>query len=268
MRKYHNYRGHDVTVVICAYKECPYLEESIKAVLSQTVKPNILISTSTPNNFIKRLAKKYDIEVRINNMTGQVKDYNFAMSLCKTPLGMLAHQDDLLDKMYVERCLEELNRAKKPILACTNYLEMHNDKVDSKPSVMILIKRLLCWPIRNNWLRGTIFGKRLCMIFGNPITHPSVMCVMDAIPRTCFREKYKASMDWDLWERLSRQKGDFVYIKDVLLFHRMNDENQTAKLLKTSNVRYDNEYDIFCRFWPKSAAKFLMRLYSKSQNYY
>lgn len=268
MRKYHNFKGHDVTVIICAYKECPYLEDSIKSVISQTVKPNVLISTSTPNAYIKKLAEKYGIEVKINNNGGQIKDYNFAIGLCRTPLGMLAHQDDLLDEMYIERCLEELNNAKKPIIVCTNYLEMHNDIVDLKPSFMIRIKRILIWPIKNNWLRGTIFGKRLCMLIGNPITHPSVMCVMSEMPKICFREKYKASMDWDLWERLSRQEGDFVYVKDVLLYHRMNDENQTAKLLKTTNARYNDEYEIFCRFWPKPIAKIIMRFYSKAGNYY
>ncbi len=268
MKKYHSFKGRDVTVVICAYKECPYLEECIKALISQTVKPNILISTSTPNDYIQNLSTKYGIEVRVNPDGGQIKDYNFAMKQCRTPLGMLAHQDDLLDKHYVERCLEELNKAKKPIIACTNYLEMHNDIVDSKPSVMIRIKRFLILPMNNKWLRGTVWGKRLCMIIGNPITHPSVMCVMSEMPRVCFREKYKAAMDWDLWERLSKRKGDFVYVKDVLLFHRMNDDNQTAKLLKTTTARYDEEYAIFCRFWPKPIAKFIMRFYSKSENYY
>lgn len=268
MRTYHNFKGQDVTVAICAYKECPYLEESIKAIVSQTVKPNILISTSTPNKYIQNLADRYGIEVRINNDGGQIKDYNFAMRQCKTSLGMLAHQDDLLDKKYVERCLQELNKAKKPIIVCTNYLEMHNDVVDTKPSVMIRIKRILIWPIKYNWLRSTIFGKRLCMLAGNPITHPSVMCVMSEMPRTCFREKYKSSMDWDLWERLSRKKGDFIYINDVLLYHRMNDDNQTAKLLKTTSARYDDEYEILCRFWPKPVAKFIMRFYSKSEKFY
>ena len=140
MKKYHDFQGKDVTAVICAYKECPYLEESIKSLVSQTVRPNVLISTSTPNDYIQNLADKYGIEVRVNHDGGQIKDYNFAMRQCMTPLGMLSHQDDLLDKHYIERCLEELNKAKKPIIACTNYLEMHNDIVDSKPSVMIRIK--------------------------------------------------------------------------------------------------------------------------------
>jgi len=268
MKKYHDFKGHDVTVVICAYKECPYLEESIKAVMAQTVKPNILISTSTPNDYIASLAARYGIEVRVNDNGGQIKDYNFAIRQCSTPLGMLAHQDDLLDKRYIERCLQELNKAKHPIIACTNYLEVHNDKVDAKPSVIIRIKRILVWPIRIKWMRGTIFGKRLCMLIGNPITHPSVMCVIKKMPKVCFREEYKASMDWDLWERLSRQKGEFIYVKDVLLYHRMNSENQTVKLLQTSNARYNDEYEILCRFWPKTIAKFVMKFYSKSEKYY
>lgn len=268
MKNYQNFKGKDVTVVICAYKECPYLEDCVKTIVSQTVKPNILISTSTPNAYIQSIADKYGIDVKVNREGGQIKDYNFAMRQCRTPLGMLAHQDDLLERRYIERCLEELNKAKKPIIACTNYLEMHNDIVDSKPSVIIRIKRILVWPLKSNRLRGTIFGKRLSMLFGNPITHPSVMCVMDKMPRTCFREKYKASMDWDLWERLSRQKGEFVYVRDVLLYHRMNDENQTAKLLKETSARYDDEYAILCRFWPKAVARFIMKFYSKSETYY
>lgn len=268
MKKYHNFKGKDVTVVICAYKECPYLEESIKAIMAQTIRPNVLISTSTPNQYIQNLAEKYGIEIKVNSDGGQIKDYNFAMHQCKTPLGMLAHQDDLLDERYVERCLKEINGAKKPIIAFTDYLEMHNDVKDLKPSTMIRIKQILLWPIRNKWLRGTIFGKRLCMLFGNPITHPSVMCVMKAMPKVCFREKYKAAMDWDLWERLSRQKGEFLYIKDVSLYHRMNDDNQTAKLLKSTNARYEEEYEIFCRFWPEFFAKFLTNFYSKAAKYY
>lgn len=268
MKKYHDYTGKDVTVVICAYKECPYLENSIKAIVSQTVIPNILISTSTPNEYIQGLANQYGIEVRINKDGGQIKDYNFAMRQCNTPLGMLAHQDDLLDNRYIERCLEELNKAEKPILVCTNYLEMHNDVVDAKPSAMIRIKRILVWPIRINWLRKTVLGKRLCMIIGNPITHPSVMCVMKSMPKVCFREKYKAAMDWDLWERLSRRKGEFVYINDILLYHRMNSDNQTAKLIKTTSSRYDDEYEIFCRFWPKAIAGLLMKAYGKAEKFY
>ena len=75
-------------------------------------------------------------------------------------------------------------------------------------------------------------------------------------------------MDWDLWQRLSKQKGEFVYVSQVLLYHRMNKENATAKLLAHTNARYEEEYEIMCRFWPKWVAKVIMHFYSKTAKYY
>lgn len=268
MTKGNHYSGTDLTIVICAYKECASLEACIKAIIGQTVKTKVKISTSTPNEFIQGLADKYKLEVCINQDGGHVKDYNFAMKQIHTKLGMLAHQDDLLHPKFVEKNLQCLNRAKQPILAFSNYLEMHDDIVDSKPSTMIRIKRLLTWPVRLPGLQRTVFVKRLLQCFGNPITHPSVVCVMKEMPEVCFDEKYKSSMDWDLWERLSRKKGEFVYVKDVLLYHRMSKENATAVLLGTSNVRYEEEFEIMCRFWPRWIARFIMAFYAKSAKYY
>ena len=37
------------TFVICAYKESEYLEECVKSLLNQSVKSNILMTTSTDN---------------------------------------------------------------------------------------------------------------------------------------------------------------------------------------------------------------------------
>jgi len=262
------YSGNDLTIVICAYKECPFLQECIEAVLGQTVPANVKISTSTPNSYIQGLADRYNIEVCVNPAGGHVKDYNFAMKQIKTELGLLAHQDDILDSHFVEKNLLNLNKAKAPILAFSNYLEMHNDQIDQRPSVMVRIKRILTWPVRILCFRRTILAKRLLQCFGNPITHPSVVCVMKEMPEVCFDERFQASMDWDLWERLSRKKGEFVYVKDVLLFHRMNKENATAVLLKNTNKRYNEEFEILHRFWPKWITKAIMVFYSKSAKYY
>ena len=42
MREFKNH-----TFVICAYKESKYLEECIKSLINQTVKSNIIMTTST-----------------------------------------------------------------------------------------------------------------------------------------------------------------------------------------------------------------------------
>lgn len=268
MKQYNHFSGEDFTFVVCAYKECIYLEECICSLINQTIKANILISTSTPNDFVREIANKYGVEVRVNPNGGQVKDYNFAMKQSTTELVMLMHQDEVLVDTFVEQVLFALNHTKKPILAFTNYLEMHNDIIDAKPSAMVKIKRILLWPSCLRCLSGTWMGKRGIQLFGDPITHPTVVCVKKEMPSEIFREKYRASMDWDLWERLSKQEGSFVYVKAVLLYHRMNDDNQTVKLLNTTNSRYEEEYEIFCRFWPKFIARLILKFYSKAANFY
>ena len=79
MSRKETYTGEDLTVVICAYKECPSLGKSIQAILNQTVKPRVMISTSTPNDFISGLAERFGIPVRINPEGGHIRDYNFAL---------------------------------------------------------------------------------------------------------------------------------------------------------------------------------------------
>ena len=49
------------TFVICAYKESKYLEECIESLEKQIVKSNIIMCTSTPNDYIKNMAQKYNI---------------------------------------------------------------------------------------------------------------------------------------------------------------------------------------------------------------
>ena len=49
-----HFKNH--TFVICAYKESPYLEECIQSLMNQRIKSNVIITTSTPNVYIERLA--------------------------------------------------------------------------------------------------------------------------------------------------------------------------------------------------------------------
>ena len=73
------------TFVILAYKESDDLEDCIKSVLKQSVKSNVVIATSTPNDFITDLAREYGIGVMINDSeSNKGNDYNFALSTFNT----------------------------------------------------------------------------------------------------------------------------------------------------------------------------------------
>ena len=55
------------TFIICAYKESPYLDKCIQSLLNQTVKSNIVMYTSTPNDYIQDIADKYAIDLYSKN---------------------------------------------------------------------------------------------------------------------------------------------------------------------------------------------------------
>ena len=67
------------TYVVLAYKESPYLEECIESVLNQDYKSKVLIGTSTDNEYIRKMADKYNLEVVVNPIKGggNAVDFDF-----------------------------------------------------------------------------------------------------------------------------------------------------------------------------------------------
>ena len=92
------YTGKDHTYVICAYRESDYLEECICSLMKQKVKSNIIMVTSTFNEFLHKLSHKYNIPLFVNlGEAGISGDWNFGLSKVKTPIATIAHQDDIYE---------------------------------------------------------------------------------------------------------------------------------------------------------------------------
>ena len=90
------YTPQDHTFAVCAYGESPYLEECILSLKEQTLSTNILLATSTPNELIQSLCEKYDIQMYVNPGPGGIDgDWNFAVSVCTTPLVKTLDQTSL-----------------------------------------------------------------------------------------------------------------------------------------------------------------------------
>ena len=86
------------TFVVLAYKESKFLEECLKSVKNQSIPSKVVIATATPNTFIQSLADKYGVEIIVNeNHISIGYDFDFAVSVGKTALVTVAHQDDIYD---------------------------------------------------------------------------------------------------------------------------------------------------------------------------
>lgn len=253
------------TFVICAYGKSKYLEECIHSLLRQTVKSRILIATSTPNEFIDELGRKYQLEIHINREgKGIADDWNFAYSRANSKYVTLAHQDDVYEIDYTERMLELLENADRPLIFFSDYGEIRqNSKI--KANFLLRIKRVMLFPIYYKKMRKYKVVKRGIMAFGNPICCPAVTYVKENMQYPVFKKHFKSNLDWEAWERISNEEGSFEYCKKILMYHRIHEESETTILIN-NRERIIEDYEMLCRFWPRWVAQICVKLYSKGEN--
>ena len=256
------YSPTDHTFVICAYQESQYLEECIQSLLSQTVKSTVILATSTPSDFIFNLCDMYSIPVFINKgEKGIAGDWNFALSCADTELITIAHQDDIYEQSYTEEMLKCMNRVKYPVLFSSDYSELRNGgKV--RNNRLLQIKKVMRFPM---WLLpGSIAARRLMLSFGDPICCPSVTYVRSMINRHPFCSGLLASLDWQQWEALSKEKGSFAYCNSPLMAHRIHEESETSRVISKYS-RTEEDFAMYRKFWPEPVARLLAKLYSASE---
>lgn len=259
------FTGKDHTFVVCAYKESEYLEQSIQSALSQNIKGEVILSTSTPNDFIKGIAEKYHLPLYVNKGRKSIADdWNFGYAQAKTPLITLCHQDDVYKPNYVEQALDALNHAKQPLIFFSDYHELRNG-VEVFSNKLLKIKRMLLLPMRSNLGQNSKWIRRRVLSMGCPICCPSVTFVKKSLPNPVFQYGYKSNVDWQAWERLSSLDGEFVYLNKPLMLHRIHTDSETSHVLG-DNIREKEDYEMFTKFWPVFIARLLTKFYVSSQN--
>ncbi|WP_027206072.1 glycosyltransferase [Butyrivibrio fibrisolvens] len=261
------FTSKDHTFAICAYGESRYIEECIRSVTSQTVNTNVLIATSTPNEYLENLAKKYNIPYYINEkMKGRsniATDWNFAISCAETPLVTIAHQDDLYKPDFAKQVIQEFNKTEHPLIAFTDYAEYRNGKEVSDIK-NLNIKRIMLLPLRLHILWKSRFVRRSILSLGSAICCPSVTYVPENLPKQLFIPGYRGGIDWQAWERFSRLRGEFVFVNSILMVHRIHEESETSAIIK-GHERSEEDYQMFCKFWPKPIAWILEHFYRKGE---
>lgn len=254
----------DHTFAVCAYGESPYLRECLESLTNQKAPTNIIISTSTPNDYIEGLANTFGCPLFVNDGKPSISaDWNRAISHVGTPLATIAHQDDIYLPEYASTIINYANRATEPLILFTDYGEIRNgDPVDD---IKILkVKRKLLAPLRepSNW--GSISCRRRALSLGCSICCPSVSFNLKLLRQPIFESHFKCDLDWETWERLSRLDGSFVYCDKVLMRHRIHQESETTMLIK-DDTRSQEDFAMLEKFWPKPIAYLINLLYANSQ---
>ena len=260
------YTPNDHTFVICAYGKSKYLTECIESIMGQTVRGNVLLFTSTPNEHISGLAEKYGIRLITGEVSkGIASDWNHAYESGETELVTIAHQDDVYYQNYLEETLKHINRSKAPMISFSGYYELHEDRtVTDRDFINLRIKKIMLSPLAIKRLQRSRWLRRRILSLGNPICCPSVTYVKRNLPERVFEEGLISNLDWAAWETISRRDGSFVYIPKALMSHRIYGESVTTKTIQCG-ARTKEDYAMLKRFWPSPIAKLINAIYSKSQ---
>lgn len=252
-----------LTFSILAYKESPFLETCIKSIMEQSASCEVIIATTTPNSFITKLAKKYQLKIITGKHTNIGGDFDFAIHSAKTPLVTVAHQDDIYEKTYAEQVINAYKKHPNSSIIFTNYFEIRKGQKIYN-NTLINIKHLLLIPINIKKSLKTKIAKRLILRFGDPICCPAVTFIVKNCPTKIFTSNFKCNCDWHAWEKLSKHSGAFTFVPEPLMGHRIS-ENTTTTDMITRGIRTKEDYTIFKRFWPTPIAKILNKFYRYSE---
>ena len=250
--------------VICAYKESPYLEDCILSLKGQIVQSEILMVTSTPNKHISALAEKYQIPLFINEgESGITQDWNFGYSKAQTKYITIAHQDDVYCAAYTQQILEKLHNEPEALIAFTDYGELRNGK-EVRTNTNLKIKRVLLAPLRMKMFQKNNVVKHFVLSLGNPICCPSVTFHRELLPDQVFVNHFRSNEDWEAWEKIARREGAFVFVPEILMYHRIHEGSETTAIIG-DNSRSAEDLEMFRKFWPDPIAGLLTKIYSKSE---
>lgn len=251
------------TFVVMAYGNSPFLPECLDSLLCQTVRGEICIATSTPSGYLSEKAMRAGATLFVTGSgKGIAHDWNFALRQAKTKYVTLAHQDDFYAPTYLEKCLAVTKQHPSALICFTDYSELVGSSVRTD-SLLLAVKRyLLRFFMPFGRIKSQFWKKRMLSI-GCPIAAPSVLYHLENLGDFQFSPEYTVNMDWDAWSRMAMLNGDFLFVPEKLMQHRIHPDSATTRGLETMR-RQEEDERIYRRFWPPFIARIMTCLYSAS----
>jgi len=251
------------TFAVCAFKESEFLPACLDSLVNQTQKSTVYIATSTPSAYLRDMAARYQVPLYVgSHKSGIGRDWNYAYAQAKTDYVTIAHQDDIYLPTYTQRVLERAEAARNPILVYTDYAELR-DGQEVTDNTLLTVKRLMNTVLLTSAAQRSRFVRNRVLSLGSPISTPSVAYNKQRFPDLTFDDLMGTNLDWDMWQRLADEPGQFVYIPYILVQHRIHQESETSAGIK-HGYRKAEDQEMFRRFWPTPIADVLSRLYAKS----
>src|SRR6185312_4434303 len=116
---------HTHSFLIPAFGHSPFLEECLRSLVNQTVRTNLIISTSTPFDGLYALAERFEAHCYVHSPNlGIAHDWNMGLSRVDTDWVTVAHQDDIYLPTFTEKVLSVVENKPDVELVFTDYAEL------------------------------------------------------------------------------------------------------------------------------------------------
>lgn len=248
--------------VVLAYGESPFLSACLASLRRQTLESEVVVTTSTPCQYIASIAAQYDAAVKVNDARrGIASDWNFALSQGTGALVTLAHQDDVYYPQFAAKTRALFAQRPDASLAFTDYDEIDETGALFPTGKVLAVKRAI---------RTLIVGereivdnrqlRRLLLALGNSIPCPSVTFNSGVIGDFRFSEDFAINLDWDAWWRLHALRHPFVQSPARLMGHRLHRSAETSRG-KVDGRRWIEDRAMFDRIWPFPIGRTLAHIY-------
>ncbi len=250
----------DHVFVVPAFGDSPFLAGCLESLRNQWLPSAILITTSTPSEFIAAVARDAGVEVVINPERKSIAaDWNFALGVAGRRYATLAHQDDIYAPDFAAQTLDSFAADATGVLCFTAYQEI-DDAGGETSSKISRVKHLI--ELVTLGRSRAVAGLRLraYLSFGNPLPCSSVTFDTRKLRGFRFSSEYASNLDWDAWWRLMEDGATFLRTPDRLVGRRHNMLTATARL-KRAGTRAAEDLIMFRRAWPRPFADAIAAVY-------
>ena len=200
----------DHVFVVPAFGDSPFLAGCLESLRNQWLPSAILITTSTPSEFIAAVARDAGVEVVVNpERKGIAADWNFALGVAGRRYATLAHQDDIYAPDFAAQTLDSFAADATGVLCFTAYQEI-DDAGGETSSKISRVKHLI--ELVTLGRSRAVAGLRLraYLSFGNPLPCSSVTFDTRKLRGFRFSSEYASNLDWDAWWRLMEDGATFL----------------------------------------------------------
>lgn len=118
----------EITIGMPVFNDVDFIEQSLKSILEQSFKEfNLIISDDGSSDGSQAICERYAVVdsrityIRQPKNLGISRNMEFLLSQTTTPYFMWAADDDLWDKMFIEKLITLLNQNKEAVVAFCKY---------------------------------------------------------------------------------------------------------------------------------------------------